>query len=158
MAIAKVTTDYSGRKKDISIFQYPDALKREAQDISPKFGKFSRFCAGPQKLVQRYAIMLLTNISSQPDYPDFGTKFLYTLKAGISPTDKLLARQIFQLASYNVVNTFKAYQAKNTVPLDESIKNATLTNIQLYGGFVSFDVTITTEAGDSINFIVPLPI
>jgi hypothetical protein len=158
MAIAKITTDYTGRKKDISILQYPDASKPEAQDVSPKFGKTPRFCAGPQKLVQRYTIILLTNLTSQINYPDFGTKFLYTLKAGISPTDKLMARQIFQLASYSTVNTLKAYQVSTFVPPDESVKSAVLRSISLYGGYVSFDVVITTDAGSSIDFLVPLPI
>ena len=158
MAIAKLTTNYTGRKKDISILQYPDASKPEAQDVSPKFGKSPRFCAGVQKLVQRYTIILLTNLNSQPDYPSFGTKFLYTLKAGIAPTDKLMARQVFQLASYSTVNTLKEYQTKNIVAPDESIKSATLKNISLYGGYVSFDVILTTDAGSSIDFLVPLPV
>jgi hypothetical protein len=158
MAIAKITTDYTGRKKDISVLQYPDASRSEAQDVSPKFGKTPRFCAGPQKLVQRYTIILLTNLTSQVNYPSFGTHFLYTLKAGISPMDKLLARQIFQIASFAAVNTLKEYQTKTTVPPDESIKSASLKKISLYGGYVSFDVLITTDAGSSIDFLVPLPV
>lgn len=158
MGISKITTDYTGRKKDISILQYPDASKQDAQDVSPKFGHVSRFCAGPQKLIQRYTIILLTNLKSQENYPNFGTNFLYTLKAGISPKDKLLARQIFQLASYAAVGTLKNYQSKVNVPPDESIKSAILTGISLYGSYVSFDVKITTDAGDSVDFLVPLPV
>lgn len=158
MAIAGVTTDYTGRKKDISILQYPDATLVDAQTVSPKFGKNTRFCAGVQSLVQKYVVILLTNLESQEKYPDFGTNFMYTLQAGISPTDRLLAAQIFNLASYKTVNTIKEYQQEHAdIPSDERIVKATLTDISLRGGSVGFDVTITTEAEDTIQFIIPLP-
>jgi hypothetical protein len=160
MAIKSVTTDYTGRKRDISILQYPDATSVETQTVFPKFGKSTRFCTGVQKLVQKYAIILLTNIQSQPKYPNFGTDFLYTLQRGISPTDGILAQQIFYLANYDAILTLRAYQSsfpEGVIPADERIVNATLEGYTLYGGFVGFDVKINTEAGDSINFVVPLP-
>jgi hypothetical protein len=158
MGIANVTTDYTGRKKDINLFELPDATKVDAQTVLPKFGKNARFCAGVQKLIQKYAIILLTNVNSQTNYPDFGTDFMYTLKAGISPVDKLRAAQIFNLASYDAVKTLKNYQIDHPeIPLDERIALAKLSSITLYGGLVSFDVSITTEAGSKIDFLVPLP-
>jgi hypothetical protein len=158
MGIANITTDYTGRRKDINLFELPDAAKIDAQTVLPKFGKNARFCAGVQKLIQKYAIILLTNTSSQVNYPDFGTDFMYTLKAGISPVDQLRAAQVFNLASYDAVNTLKSYQIDHPeIPLDERIASATLSSITLYGGLASFDVSITTEAGSTIDFVVPLP-
>jgi hypothetical protein len=152
------STNYTGRKKDISILQYPDSTLLDAQDVLPAFGKSGRFCAGVQKLVQRYAIILLTNTTSQDNYPAFGTSFLYTLQAGISPVDKLRASQIFSLANYQAISILRAYQAtKRDIPTDERISNAELTDISMYGGYVSFDVSLTTESGSTIDFIVPLP-
>jgi hypothetical protein len=157
MGVASIITDYTGRLKDISILQYPDASKIEAQTVLPKFGKIPRFCAGVQKLVQRYTIMLLTNINSQVKYPDFGTSFLYTLQGGTDPTDSLLASQIFAEANYITVKTLLFYQTQKDSPADERIVKATLENISLMGGYVSFDVSLTTEAEDVIDFVVPLP-
>ena len=158
MAIAGVSTDYTGRKKDISILQYPDALLVGPQTVLPKFGKNARFCAGAQKLLQKYAIILLTNIGSQPNYPDFGTSLMYKLRTGISPVDTLQAAQVFRLASYAAVNTLKAYQIEHQeIPLDERIVDATLSDISLYGGSAAFSVTITTEAGDNLEYLIPLP-
>ena len=72
--------------------------------------------------------------------------------------DSLLAAQIFNIASYNALNTLKTYQiGKDDIPLDEQIASAELTNISLYGSLAAFDVTIKTEAGDNVEFIVPLP-
>lgn len=159
MPIANPTnTNYTGRTRDVSILQYPDATKVDAQTVLPSFGKVSRFCAGVQKLIQKYLIILFTNLDSQTYYPSFGTNLLYTLKAGISPVDSLAAAQIFNLASFEAVNTLKAYQATNeTLATDEQLASAELTNITLIGGFVSFEVTLTTVAGEAIDFIVPLP-
>jgi phage baseplate assembly protein W len=117
-----------------------------------------RYCSGVQKLLQAYAIILLTNISSQPDYPDFGTSLMYTLKSGISPVDTLAASHIFNLASYAAVRTLRAYQstAEGLTP-DEKIVRANLTDISLYASAVNFKVTIVTEAGDAVPFLIPLP-
>lgn len=158
MPIAKVTTDYTGRTKDISILQYPDATIVDAQQVSPAFGKISRYCTGAQKLIQRYAIILLTNIGSQPAFPDFGTDLISTLQSGISSVDTILATQIFNIANYSAVMTLQIYQTtKDDIPDDERISSATLTNISLLGGSAAFEITITTEAGSDIDFVVPLP-
>jgi phage baseplate assembly protein W len=159
MGIANTSaTDYTGRKKDISILQYPDAAATGPQPVTPAFGKQARFCAGVQKLVQKYLIVLMTNLSSQVYYPEFGTNLLYTLQAGISPTDRLRAGQLFRLASFETVLTLKSYQVDHPeIPDDERIVAANLVDIVLYGGMASFSVSIVTEAGNSLDFLVPLP-
>jgi hypothetical protein len=158
MPISSITSNYIDRKKDISIFQYPNALAIGEQTVAPKFGKISRYCTGVQKLIQNYAVMLLTNIGSQPNYPTFGTNLMGKLNAGISPVDKLAASQLFELASYETVSALKSYQHYRTdIPDDELIVDATLTDIALQGGFAAFEVTITTQAGDAVEFVVPLP-
>jgi phage baseplate assembly protein W len=159
MAVSKtISSNYVGRKKDISILQYPDASKPDAQLVALGFSKSGRFCAGVQKLVQRYTIILLTNIASQPLYPSFGTDLLYRLRQGLPPADRLLASQIFNTASFSAVRVLSEYQNRHTeTPLDECIARATLTNISLASGSVRFEVTITTRAGDIVEFIVPLP-
>lgn len=158
MAIAKQSTDYTGRKKDLSILQYPDVLSIDGKEVAPKFGNPARFCAGVQKLIQRYTVLMLTNINSQEYFPNFGADFLWPLQSGTDPTDSILARQIFTLADYATVNVIKTYQIDNPeLPLDEQLDFTTLRNISLYGGFVSFDVKLTTLAGEIVDFLVPLP-
>ena len=156
--IASTSTNYTGRKKDISVLRSPDATIAGAQNVTIAFGKHGQFCAGLQKIIQKYAIILLTNIGSQPNYPSFGTNFLARIQGGISPVDNLRAAQIFNLASYSAVNTLKAYQAtRDDIPDDERIVSATLTSIVLYNSSASFDVSISTEAGSIMNFLIPLP-
>lgn len=154
----QISYNYTSRTKDISILQTPNPEATGAVAVSPSFGIYPKFCAGVQKLVQKYIIILLTNLESQPNYSDFGTSLLYTLKAGISPVDKIAASQIFSLASYTAVNILKSYQSETVdIPLDERIVNATLTDLTLRGDTAAFNVAISTEAGDNISFLVPLP-
>jgi hypothetical protein len=158
MPVAGTSSNYTGRKKDISIFQYPDASKLEAQTVFPKFGKNTRFCSGIQKLVQRYAIVLLTNVESQPNYPDFGSDFLYSLQAGVDPIDRILMRQIFTLADYKAVSLLRTHQIENpNIPEDERIINTELVDLVLYGGYAAFDIQLYAESGDSTTFLIPLP-
>lgn len=158
MAVKSISSDYTDRKKDISLFQYPDASITGSQTMFVGFGNITRTCTGIQKLAQKYAIILTTNVGSQANFTTFGTPFLYTLQAGISPIDKLAAAQIFNLASYDAVRTLKTYQTRNSgLPADEKIASAKLLNITLQGSTVSFDVLITTEAGSSVDFVIPLP-
>lgn len=158
MAITSISSNYTGRSKDISILQYPDASLSDAQIVLPQFGQNARFCTGVQKLLQKYVIILLTNLKSQPSFPGFGTDLLYTLQGGISPVDRVRASQIFILASFAAVTELKKYQIANpTIPDDEKIVRAELLNLDLYGGYVGFSVKVVTAAGENISFIVPLP-
>ena len=158
MPILAETTDYSERIVDVSVLQSPDATLPGGQSMAPSFGNPSRFCAGPQKLIQRYVILMLTNIGSQPEYPEFAAPFLWTLQAGISPVDTIRARQIFSIADYSVVGIIKNYQITNpNLPLDEQLASTKLLRLALGGGYAGFDVQLTTLAGSSINFLVPLP-
>jgi hypothetical protein len=166
MAIQKVITDYTNRKKDISILQYADPYKAEAQMVMPAFSKGGRFCTGVQKTLQKYLIILLTNIGSQEKYPNFGTSFSGDLIYKSGALDSITAEQIFVLANTVAVNAIKSYQInKNDIPLDERLvsavlKNVVILNITVNGKpqkQVGFDIKITTEAGDAIDYVLPLP-
>jgi hypothetical protein len=158
MPISSKVTDYSGRKVDISILRTPQPTAVGSHPVSLAFGKNAQLCAGVQKLVQRYAIILLSNIGSQTEYPNFGTRFLLTLQQGLSPVDALRARQIFSLANYTASNIIKNYQITATdLPQDEQLDSSSLIDIVLYAGSASFSVQITTLAGDVIDFLIPLP-
>ena len=159
MPVKSITSDYTGRKKDLSILQHPDATLLGPQTVTPAFGAPTRFCAGIQKLIQRYAIILLTNLESQPNYPEFGTRFIANLSIS-SSIDRILARQIFALANAIAIRTLQSYQIKTkNIPSDERIDNATLRNIVVdpRAGSVSFDIAITSDAGETVDFLLPLP-
>ncbi len=157
MAIAKVTQDYSTRTKDISILKKADPKKYGPQPVSPKFGQVSSVCTGVQKLVQRYAIALLTNVGSQPVYPLFGTNLLTLLQGGnLVSTEQL--KHYFNFANVDVVNSFNDYQKQNVdLPQDEQLASATLKDVIVLGDMVSLSILLVTAEGDAVDFVLPLP-
>jgi hypothetical protein len=159
MPISGTSTDYTGRKVDVSILRTPAPSSLSPKTVTPSFGNPSQLCSGVQKLIQRYAIILLTNAGSQENYSSFGTAFLQTLQQGLSPVDNIRATQIFSLADYLAVNTIKSYQINNpSIPLDEQLNSTQLLGLVLTQGTVSFSVQIKTLAGDVVSFLLPLPI
>ncbi len=156
MAIQGLSTNYSGRKVDLHIFQGVSAPN--PSNITPSFGKISNFCSGIQKLVQRYAINLLTEIGSQPDFLTFGTDLIPTLSSKSLRYNKADLYNIFNLASVKVLREFLAYQSTTTVPDDEALNNAVLNDIVSSPGGISIRVTIVSLAQDQVQFLLPLPI
>lgn len=157
MPVSSTSTDYSTRKKDIHIFQGVDVSKPSS--ITPSFGQISNYCAGVQKLVQRYAIALLTVIGSQPEFPTFGTNLLTKLSNTNLTIDKVKLTHIFNFANYEVINSFRTYQA-NTPNLldDEQIDTAVLRDIVVStNGTVNLTVQIFPVQKTAVTFLIPLP-
>lgn len=166
MAVNKITSDYTGRKKDISILQYPDPHIADAQSVKLNFSKNGRFCTGVQKTIQKYTVLLLTNLGSQEKFPEFGTSFYSDLIYRSGALDTILATQIFVAASAQAVDVIKAYQIyKDDIPADERLVSATLEDIVINNVYiagrpdrqVAFSVKILTEAGESVDYVLPLP-
>lgn len=166
MAVNNVTSDYTGRKKDISILQYPNPYIANPQNVKLRFGSNGRFCAGIQKTIQKYTIILLTNLGSQEKFPQFGTSFYSDLIYKSGALDTILATQIFVAASSEAVDAIKAYQIyKDNIPADERLVSATLEDIVINNIYINdkperqvgFSVKILTEAGESVDYVLPLP-
>jgi len=157
MSISYTTTNYSGRKKDLNIFGKVDPYNTDPQRITLGIGKVSSYVAGVQKLVQRYAIMLLTEMETQPVYPTFGT-FLVTNLRGSNRTPKDELIHYFNFANLKVLSEMHAYQQTNSDPYDEQISTATLNSMVMAGDSLAFSVTIETKTGESVPFVIPLPL
>ncbi len=155
MSISSVTTNYTGRKKDINIFGYKNPNVQTISTATLTFGRVSSYCAGVQKLVQRYTISLFTKLGSQTFYPNFGTNF-------VSSIENAQAQQELQhdlvFANAIVISEFRQYQAVNPdLPLDEQIQTVTINEISYAEGVLYLNLSILTLAGDSVQYILPLP-
>lgn len=158
MPISGTTSDYTNRTKDVLILGPVDALSAEIQNNDMSFGKPSRFCAGIQKLCQRYLIMLLTDLGSQTSYPTFGTNFLKQVKLRNSSLSKVDVEHLFNASSLKVLNQLRTYQSKNPdLPLDEQINTAFLEELVIEKDSASIKIRLSSLAGDDIVFLTPLP-
>jgi hypothetical protein len=141
MAISSITTNYGNRTKDIHIFQGVNPLV-QVSSINPAFGKVSQFCSGVQKLVQKYAIMLLTDLGSQLNSPTFGTTLMRRLRSGnnISKPDFI---NIFNLANSTVIGAFREYQrGVSNIPDDEFLDTAVLQDVVVTNGNVRLRIKL----------------
>lgn len=159
MAIKNITSDYSGHPlKDINIC-YNINPRVVTQPLVFSFGKVSSYIAGIQKLVQRYAIALLTQLSSQTEYPEFGTELYNTLLMGrIFNNEDII--HVFNFANMKVIEDFRNYQKQQSgIPLDEQLNTAVLRDVLVdsNNGTASFKIYIYTNAGDTVDFLVPVP-
>jgi len=158
MPISNFSTDYTGRLKDIHIMRGCFPEQGGIQRVTLGFGDVAAFCAGVQKLVQRYVVCLLTELGSQSDFPSFGTDFGKTVLGGgnVSMSD---IKHIINLANFKVITEFKKYQANNPgLPLDEQINTASCTSIAYTNGTVSVTMALLTMAGEDVTFLLPLPV
>lgn len=156
MPISGTSTDYSTRTKDLHIFQGVNPSKLAS--IAPSIGRISNYCSGIQKLIQRYAICLLTELGSQDKYPDFGTSLISTLTSTTSRINKADVFPIFNLANSAVIDIFKAYQqVTENLPEDEQLATATLLDIVVVGNTISLSIQIYPLSVDPVVFVLPIP-
>jgi hypothetical protein len=156
MPISLITTDYSGRTKDLHIMQ--GVAPNGVATISPSFGKISNFCTGIQKLIQRYTICLLTAITSQPNFPAFGTNFIPTLVNGSVRFNKGDISTLFNFANADVIRLFRDYQRKTSgLPEDEQLNTASLDSISVIDNNVYMTIKLVPVATPAVTFVVPLP-
>ena len=158
MSISSFTTDYTGRLLDIFIFRGMDPESQTLQTATLEFGAVSSYCAGIEKLVQRYAIALLTQLGSQSDFSSFGSDLLNNLNSSANAST-LQVRHMFAFANFAVIQQFRTFQQANSnYPLDEQLATATLNDISLIGSSVSFNITVTSLSGETVSFLLPIPV
>lgn len=156
MPVSGTSTDYSARKKDIHIFQGVDVSKSAV--ITPSFGKISNYCAGIQKLVQRYAISLLTELGSQPAFTDFGSTLITNLKNRNLRYNRADVFHLFNFANVKVIKSFKEYQrVTDGIPPDEQLNTAILKDVLVTGDSVSLQVQIYPVQAGAVTFLLPIP-
>lgn len=150
-----VSTDYTGRKKDISIMQGPSPYVQGLQQVTLGFGDISSYCAGVQKLIQRYTIILFTVLGSQKYEPTFGTSFVKQVRSMnlMSETDM---SHLFNFANFDAIKVIKNDQiTRDDVPLDEQLDSAVLDSLTVSGDSIIFNVRIYTMAGSPVTFLIP---
>jgi hypothetical protein len=152
-----VSTDYSNRTVDMFIFY--GAAPTGDQLISPGFGEGSgKQTTGIQKLMQRWAILFLTEQGTMEYHLDLGTRFL-TLASQGGLRDLETVRSEFRLGARRVENTLAELETDD-MPADERLQSADLASAVLdkAAGKLRMTVNITSEAGTDRDIILPVPV
>lgn len=147
-------TDYIGRTIDVLAYDGADPTKRvELQQTLAVTGEGGKIVTGIQKLVQRFLLLLFTDLGSMPYSPDSGTTFMVELRSGAlqNQTDVF---QAFSRAITSVKTQLRAMEL-DTDPDDEKFSSAEAGDVTISDYGVTAQVTLTSQAS-SVTFIVPI--
>ena len=145
-----ISTDYTGRTVDLSIFPtIAISMVPVGDSIDP-----SRAIAGPSKLAQNFLRILMTPLGTYASNVDFGSNFMLRLKNGSIkfPVD---LSQAFSAEALRVQLQMQKMYAANT-PDDEKLGTISLQNFTINRGVVQLTINLTTVAGSSASFLLPV--
>jgi hypothetical protein len=153
--------DYTGRQVDIEALQtaetpaYSIPLSTTLSDKNKH-----RRITGIQKLLQRYAILFLTQKGSVPFFPLQGTNFVRVAQQGGMSTRESVVHY-FSFANFNVRENLLQEQDNplfGDMPDDEKFESASLVDyvIDTRTSYLYLKVRLFSVAGDSATFIIPV--
>lgn len=153
-----VATSYSNRQVDIELLQSITAVKPTAVSVS-SVSKVPKNVTGPQKAVQRYALIFLSTLGDVRFDPTFGTNFLISVAAGsIQNNAQLLnAFAVANAAVLTILEIEDSDDTYGTIPDDERITAAELTDyeVDVSRGRILIYIQLTLASGDTTSFILP---
>jgi hypothetical protein len=154
------TVDYSGRQVDIELLQ-SIAQPVELQQVSvSSVTQTPKIVTGIQKLVQRYASLILQVLGTTHFDQENGSELLRMLMAGVIQNRGRL-QNAFAISNNQVVRQLRKDDIQTeiygTLPEDEQLANAQLLDydIDFPTATIYLRIRLTSQAGDSLVFIVP---
>jgi len=155
------STDYTGRQSDLCFLSGIAGPGTGTAEPALSIVSDPKRVTGVQKLMQRYTNLLITKLDSIEFAPGVGTSLVPSIQGGRASNEAYL-QHIFAVASANALDVMAADDSNTTLygttQDDEIIESADLTDIIIdYArATVSLSVSITTAAGDTYDFIVPV--
>lgn len=137
---------------DILIFQ--GVKPTGEQQVTLTLGNPGSFTTGVQKVAQSFTKLFLTEKGSIANDIEAGTAFLTSLRTGVI-VDEVSLQSAFQAAVLDVLN-YMSLNESASLPDDERLEAAELVSWDLRPGFLSIQVQITTYAGTSRVYTVPV--
>lgn len=150
--------DYSGRTVDLLLLKTVIRPVSETV-VCPNVANVPRAATGIEKLVQRYALLFLTQIGTVELSPDEGSEFMRSLGKGMIYDENTLKAEAAKANSL-VTRQIKREDANLETTDDEALESATITDLRLDRATQSVlvQVTIVTRAGESYTYITPITI
>lgn len=147
--------EFQGRTFDLLAYQGAvaggEVLTQQQLIGSDNFGQIT---TGIQKLAQKVLLILLTEKTSKPHDPTFGTGFVTEVRMGYFQTPL----DVFASFSEALVDIQQRLQSEelDSDPDDEKFESAEIVNVSLGAGTASVLFELTSVAGTSVRFITPL--
>ena len=149
------TIDYSGRTVDLLLLK--TVLKHENKQVNPNITNQPMSVTGIEKLVQRYALLFLTELGSVMNSPNEGTEFLTSLSRGKIYDESSLSAAA-NLANKTVYRQIVSEDTAMETPDDEALDDSSIQDMKMDRATASVSVTvkITSVAGESFVYTTPI--
>lgn len=161
MSMRESVINYAGRQIDIELLQTVTAPNAGQRVAIGNVGSTPKIVTGLQKAVQRYVAALLTVSGDVHFAQDQGSDLLPTIAAGAVPNAGYL-NHLFGIANAAALRLLAKDNADTAgfgdLPADEQITEAALesADVDFTTGTIMLEVSITTAAGVSAPFVVPI--
>lgn len=139
---------YPGRMFDIAVLHGGTPFGEAAVETS-LFHERGAVCTGIQKLLQNFFILLTTPVQSMTFAPERGCDFMLSVTGAQTTQDVYSAFQ-FALAD------LRHQLSDSALPLEEQLADAELRDVSFFGDTLSMAITLTSKAGDTEQFILPI--
>ena len=156
------TTSYQNRQVDLELLQSIATPSADAQQVTiSNLNQTARAVTGIEKTIQRYAQLLLTTQGDIYFAKTLGGYLLASVMQG-SVGDRGALTHLFCVVSANAVRIMSSDDTDTALygsqPTDEQIVSAELISLDLSPATltISLSVQITTAAGSSYTFVVPI--
>ena len=153
-----ISANYSGRTLDLLIFQMPGQFEG---NVSLSLGDKPKACTGIQKIAQNYTVTFLTRLGSVLADQTFGTDTIGAIGVyNIIPETLRREAEVSVFEAYTQIRDSQQDEITAGVvyPNDEILTNAELVDLTVSGDTIKFVVQLTTAAGTSRQYVLPVPV
>lgn len=139
-----------------------EEINQGLKDYAELHGSYGpKICAGMEKVVQRYAKLLLTDEGTVKFSEDIGGEIVSSIRRGEVSSEAYMTN-VFATANKRAVTAMmvddESEEMFGSIPDDERIESAELVDLVLdeVNATVRIHVRITTMAGESYEYVVPV--
>lgn len=151
------TSDYAGRTVDVAAYKgWAPNKNTKVEQVLVGPGDGGQLIAGIEKLLQRFAIELLTEKGTLLYLPLRGCSFMTSARTGYWRTGDDV-RSSFNLAMLEVTENLQVEETE-TDPPDERFASAELLAVSLLGDTATMSVNVISQAGTAFTALLPLNI
>ena len=154
------TIDYANRQVDLELLQSVAKPVPMQRLHLTSVGATPKVLTGLQKAVQRYTVLLLTNLGDLRFDPDVGGTLVTEIASGNLQNLGYLYH-VFALSNANALRVLAkddADEVYGPVPDDERVVSAAIINAAMdyTTGTVNMEVELTTAAGADYTYVIPV--
>lgn len=160
MKFIPAIVDYANRQVDLELLQSVVVPSNEQEVFITNIGDTPKIVTGVEKAIQRYAVLLLSTLGDIKFAPGQGNTLLISIGGGLVQNTGYL-NHLFGIGNAQTLRALAADDDDTQfgdIAADERIVAAVLldSSVDYSTGTILLEVGITTGAGDTLSFVVPV--